>query len=72
MQPLTCPECYPQDNLVDWRELPMNETLREHVRRYVGPPLIYYASLGDALAAWGQDITPEELDEINRNDLPRP
>lgn len=49
----------------------MNEVIREWARRYTGPPLIYYASLSDALAAWGQDITQEELDEINSNDIPR-
>lgn len=64
LQHSTCPECYPQDHLVNWRELPMNETIREYARCYVGPPLIYHATLSEALAAWGQDICPEDLQNI--------
>lgn len=56
-----CPECLPQEDHIPWRELPINETLREFVRTYVSPPIVYYATLSEALSVWGQDIKPEDL-----------
>ncbi|MNC03755.1 hypothetical protein D3C81_1070700 [compost metagenome] len=56
-----CPECYPQGELVFWRDLPMNESIREYVSTYISPPAMYYASLADALAVWGQDFNPEDF-----------
>lgn len=55
-----CPECLPQGELVFWRDLPMNETIREYVRTYISPPAMYYATMEDALAVWGQDFNPED------------
>ena len=56
-----CPECYPHDDLVFYRDLPMNETLREHVRRYTGPAKMQHPDLASALAEWGQDFKPEDI-----------
>lgn len=39
----------------------MNTTLKEYVSSYVSPVKIYYLSLEDALAVWGQTIYPEDL-----------
>lgn len=39
----------------------MNPTLRDYVDSYVSPVKIYYPSLEDALAVWGQTIYPEDL-----------
>lgn len=55
-----CPECLPQEGRTFWRNLPMNETLREYTRTYTSPPIVYHATLSDALATWGQDINPED------------
>ena len=55
-----CPECSPEGELVFWRDLPMNETIREYVRNYVSPPANYYATIEEALGAWGQDFNPED------------
>lgn len=57
-----CPECYPQGELVFWRDLPMNETLREFVRTYISPPCMYYHTLDAALEAWGENFNTEDYE----------
>jgi hypothetical protein len=39
----------------------MNESVREYVRTYISPPVVYYATLKEALDVWGQDFNPEDV-----------
>lgn len=49
-----CTECYPNQPKF-WRDGPMNEVIRERLtfQRHAN---IYYYTLNDALAVWGQQI----------------
>lgn len=38
----------------------MNETIKEYVDSYIPPVKMYYMSLRDAQAAWGEDFDPED------------
>lgn len=56
-----CPECYPPEGHILWRDLPVNETLRAHVQAYISPVAVYYFTLDEAMAEWGTNIEPEDL-----------
>ena len=55
-----CRVCY-QEQVVTWREVEMNEALREYVDTYISPVKMYYLSMDDAMDVWGQKIKPEDL-----------
>lgn len=55
-----CRCCY-QEQVVTWREVEMNEALREYVDTYISPVKMYYLSMDDAMDVWGQKIKPEDL-----------
>lgn len=55
-----CRECY-ETQVVIWRNQEMNETLKEYVDTYIPPVKMYYMSLRDAQAAWGEDFDQEEF-----------
>ena len=55
-----CPECLSQEGRIFWRDMPMNETLREYARTYISPPIEYYVTLDEALAAIGEDFNLED------------
>lgn len=57
----SCAECYPHDELVLFRDLPMNEKIREFVCQYVGPAKMQHPDLASALAEWGQDFKAEDI-----------
>lgn len=56
-----CPECFSINGLVFWRELPMNEAIREYARTHIPPAKQYYVSLDTAMGVWGTTIKPEDL-----------
>jgi hypothetical protein len=56
-----CPECYNDPNWKFWRDTPMNPEIKKKLT--VLPPKQYYLSLDDALKAWGQEITDDDLDK---------
>lgn len=55
-----CPECLSQEGRIFWRDLPMNEAIREYTQTYISPPVVYYFTMEDALAVWGQDFNAED------------
>lgn len=55
-----CRECY-HEQVVTWREVEMNETLREYVDTYISPVKMYYLSMDDQMEVWGTRILPEDL-----------
>ena len=59
-----CPECYAsQADVVLWRDLPMNEELREYVSTYISPPVEYFYTLDQALEHIGEDFNKEDYPE---------
>lgn len=40
---------------IPWFEQPMNETIREYARSYIGPPKTFNISLAAELDVWGID-----------------
>lgn len=60
-----CKECY-EDSIVSWRSHPYNEAIREYVESYVSPPKIYYQTIEQAMAAWGEET--EDGREIQGDD----
>lgn len=49
-----CPICGAEEPPV-WSELPMNESIREYARSYIGPPKTFNTSLEAELDDWGID-----------------
>lgn len=47
MKGLKCPECYDTEVLL-WRELPMNETIREYAQSYISPVKMFHLTFEDA------------------------
>lgn len=45
--------------VVEWREAPINETLRKYVDDYLQGVREWYPSLDSALSEWGQNINYE-------------
>lgn len=56
-----CPECYPKEGVTLWRDLPVNEAIRDYVQSYISPPAMYYFTLDEAMAVMGITIEPEDL-----------
>jgi hypothetical protein len=54
MKNVGCSECYTGD-IVLWRELLMNETIKEYAQRYVSDPKIFHKGLTEALDEWRAD-----------------
>lgn len=49
-----CPECYAsQADIVFWRDLPVNPTIKAYRDAYISPAKQYYPSLDAAMVAWG-------------------
>lgn len=55
-----CRECY-QEQIVLWRNIEMNEELKEYVSSYISPPALWYPSMDAAMDVWGTKIQPEDL-----------
>lgn len=51
---MTCPECY-NTPILNYRELPMNEAIREYTQKYVSPVKMWYKDLEEAEKAWRGD-----------------
>jgi hypothetical protein len=49
-----CSECYPNPPKF-WRDAPMNEEIRKNLT-WQRQAIVYYFTLDDALAVWGQQI----------------
>lgn len=47
MKDVECPECYETD-VVLWKELPMNETIREYAQSYISPVKMFHLTFEDA------------------------
>lgn len=57
-----CPECYAsQADIVIWKELPINPTIKAYRDAYISPVKGWHPNLTHALAAWGIVIEPEEV-----------
>lgn len=55
-----CPECYPsQADIVFWRDLPINPTIKAARDVYISPVNKHYPSLIAALAAWDIIVTED-------------
>lgn len=50
MKDVECPECYGTDVIL-WRDLPMNETIREYAQNYISPVKMFHLTFEDA--DWG-------------------
>lgn len=50
----TCPECY-NTSIQHWRDLPMNETIREYACTYVSPVKMFYKDLDEAMRVWEEE-----------------
>jgi hypothetical protein len=61
---MECPECYAsQADVVLWRDLPINEAIREYARTYISPPAQYNFTLERELQHWGEDFNKEDYPE---------
>ena len=55
-----CPQC---GNIEPpyWKDQPLNPELRAYVDAYISPVKGFHLTLSDALDAWGEDFTEEDL-----------
>lgn len=56
-----CSECY--GDVKSWRDNDANPELKGYIDSYVSPPKMYHLSLMDALKAWGEEFTQEDVDK---------
>lgn len=56
-----CSECC--GDVKSWRDNDANPELKEYIDSYVSPPKMYHFSLMDALKAWGEEFTQEDVDK---------
>lgn len=58
-----CPECYGNE-ISYWKDESINSELVAYRDSYISPAKIYYADLHEALRAWGEELTPEEIERF--------
>lgn len=56
-----CPKCY-NNEIRYWKDEPINPEIKPHLDEYILPVKEFHLTLHDAMKAWGEELTPEEIE----------